>query len=119
MNVKVMKTATLTTSMEFSWIQSWAGDLAMQVCCRVPVGKCVSQEMIKTRWVDTYEGDERSPEIRFWLVAKEVKKRNNTQEESANFFASTPLLAFVKFFDFGSHDQESFSKQPSVEDEFH
>ena len=43
------------------------------------------------------EGDDRSPEIRCRLVAKEVKKRNNTEEESAKFFASTPPLEEVKF----------------------
>ena len=41
--------------------------------------------MIKTRWVDTNKGDERSPEIRCRLVA------------SANFFASTPPLEAIKF----------------------
>ena len=30
-------------------------------------------------------------------MAKELKKRNNTEEESANFFASTPPLEAVKF----------------------
>ena len=44
-----------------------------------------------------HEGDERSPEIRCRLVAKEVKKPNNTEEESANFFASTPPLEAVQF----------------------
>ena len=54
--------------------------------------------MIQTRWVDTNKGDELSPKIRCPLVAKEVKKRNNTEEESANFLASTPLLEeAVKF----------------------
>ena len=32
-------------------------------------------------------------------MAKEVKKRNNTEEESANFFPSTPPLEAVKFPD--------------------
>ena len=53
--------------------------------------------MIQTRWVDTNKGDERSPEIRWRLVAKEKKNRNNTKEESANFFAPTPPLEAVKF----------------------
>ena len=65
--------------------------------CRVPVGECVFHTVIKTRWVDTNNGDERSPEFRCRLVAKEVKKRNNTEEESANFFASTPPLEAVRF----------------------
>ena len=60
----------------------------MQVCCRVP---------IKTRWVDTNKGDDRSPDVCCWLVAKEVKRRNNTEEKSTNFFASNLLLAAVKF----------------------
>ena len=34
------------------------------------------------------KGTNRPPEIRCRLVAKEVKKRNNTEEESVNFFAS-------------------------------
>ena len=94
----------MTTSMEVSWIQSWSGNveelagfLAIQVYCRVPVGECGSHKVIKTRWVDTNEGNERSPEIRCRLVAKEVKKRNDTEEKSANFFASTAPLEAVKF----------------------
>ena len=67
----------------------------MQVYCPVPVAEIGSHKVIKTRWVDTNKGDERSPEIRCRLVAKEVKKR--TEEESANFFASTPPLEAVKF----------------------
>ena len=78
-------------------VEELAGYLAMQVCCRVPVAERASHRVIKTRWVDTNKGDERSPEIRCRLVAKEVKKRNNTEEESANFFASTPHLEAVKF----------------------
>ena len=50
----------------------------MQVYCRVPIAECGSHQVIKTRWVDTNKGDERSPDIRCRLVAKEVKKRNNT-----------------------------------------
>ena len=53
--------------------------------------------MIKTRWFDTNKGDERSPDVRCRLVAKGVKKRNNTEEESAKFFASTPPFEAVKF----------------------
>ena len=56
--------------------------------------RCLSQK--KKRWVDTNKGDGRSPEIRCRLVAKEVKKRNNTEEESVNFFATTPPLEAVK-----------------------
>ena len=82
--------STLTTSMVAS------GYLKMQVYCRIPVAEIGSHKVIKTRWVDTNKGDERSPEIRCPLVAKEVKKRNKT-EESANFFASTPPLEAVKF----------------------
>ena len=77
-------------------VEELAGYLAMQVYCRVPVAECGSHRVIKTRWVDTHKGDERSPEIRCRLVAKEAKKRNNTEEESANFFASTPHLEAVK-----------------------
>ena len=73
----------------------------------------------KTRWVDTDKGDDRSPEIPCRLVAKEVKKRNNTEEESANFIASTPRPRSSSVTDFGSHDQESISKQSTIEDEFH
>ena len=69
----------------------------MQMFCHVPVAECGSHRVIQTRWVDTNEGDERSPEIRCRLVAKEVKRRNNTEEESANFFASTPPREAVKF----------------------
>ena len=87
--------------------------------CRIPVAEIGSHKVIKTRWVDTNKADERSPEIRCRLVAKEVKKRNNTEEESVNFFASTPRLEAVKFSDIGSHDQESLSKQSTVEVEFH
>ena len=90
----------------------------MQVYCLVPFGECVSQEVIKTRWVDTYEGDERSPEIRFRLVAKEVKKRNNTGGERELLRIHSTSCS-CQIFDLGSHDQESFTKQPSVEDEFH
>ena len=68
----------------------------MQVYCRVPVAEIGSHKAIKTRWVDTNKGDERSPEFRCRLVTKEVKKRNNTEEESANFFASTAPLEAVK-----------------------
>ena len=71
-------------------VEELAGYLKMQVYCRVPVAEIGSHKVIKTRWVDTNRGDERSPEIRCRLVAKEVKKRNNTEEESANIFASTP-----------------------------
>ena len=78
-------------------VEELAGYLAMQVYCRVPVAECGSHAVIKTRWVDTNKGDERSPEIRCRLVAKEVKERDNTEEESANFFASTPPLEAVKF----------------------
>ena len=78
-------------------VEELAGYLKMQVYCRVPVAEIGSHKVIKTRWVDTNKGDERSPEIRCRLVAKEVKKRNNTEEESANFFASTPPLEAVKF----------------------
>ena len=78
-------------------VEELAGYLKMQVYCRVPVAEIGSHKVIKTRWVDTKKGDERSPEIRCRLVAKEVKKRNNTEEESANFFASTPPLEAVKF----------------------
>ena len=55
-----------------------AGYLKMYVYYRVPVSECGSHKVIKTRWVDTNKGDERSPEIRCRLVAKEVKKRKNT-----------------------------------------
>ena len=78
-------------------VEELAGYLKMQVYCRVPVAEIGSHKVIKTRWVDTNKGDERSPEIRCRLVAKEVKKRNDTEEESANFFASTPPLEAVKF----------------------
>ena len=78
-------------------VEELSGYLKMQVSCRVPVAECGSHKVIQMRWVDTNEGDGRSPEIRCWLVAKEVKKRNNTEEESANFFASTPPLEAVKF----------------------
>ena len=64
-------------------VEEFAGYLAMQVYCRVPVAECGSHRVIKTRWVDTNEGDDWFPEIRCQLVAKEVKKRNNTEEESA------------------------------------
>ena len=47
-----------------------------------------------------------------------VKKRNNTEEESKNFFASTPLEA-VKLLISEAIDQESISKQSTVEVEFH
>ena len=90
-------------------VEELAGNVAMHVSQVLSV-------VLKTRWVDT-NGDELSPEIRCWLVAKEVKKRNNTEEESANFFASTPPLEAVKFR-FGSHDQESISKQSTIESEF-
>ena len=78
-------------------VEELAGYLKMQVYCRVPVAEIGSHKVIKARWVDTNKGDERSPEIRCQLVAKEVKKRNNTEEESANFFASTPPLEAVEF----------------------
>ena len=70
-----------------SRVEELAGYLAVQVHRRVPVAECGSHRVIKTR----------SPQIRCQLVAKDVKKRNNTEEESANFFASTPLLDAVKF----------------------
>ena len=100
-------------------VEELAGHLKMQVYCRVPVAEIGSHKVIKTRWVDKNKGDERSPEIRCRLVAKEVKKRNNTEEESANFFASTSPLEAVKFLISGSHDQESISKQSTTEAEFH
>ena len=80
-----------------SRVEELAGYLAVQVHRRVPVAECGSHRVIETRWVDTNKGDERSPQIRCQLVAKDVKKRNNTEEESANFFASTPPLDAVKF----------------------
>ena len=92
--------------------------LKMQENCRVPVAECDSHRVIKTKWVDT-KGDDRSPEIPCRLVAKEMKKRNNTEEESANFFASTPRPRSRSDTDFGSHDQESISNQTTIEDEFH
>ena len=78
-------------------VEELVGYLKMQVCCRVPLAECGSPRVIQTRWVDPNEGDERFPEIRCRLVAKEVKKCNNTEEDSANFFASTPPLEAVKF----------------------
>ena len=78
-------------------VEESAGYLKLQVYCRVPVSECGSHKVTQTRWVDTDKGDERSPELRCRLVAKEVKKRNNTEEESANFCASTPHLEVVKF----------------------
>ena len=57
-------------------VEEVAGYLAMHVCCRVPVGECVSHKVNKTRWVDANKGDERAPEIRCRLAAKEMKKRN-------------------------------------------
>ena len=100
-------------------VEESAGYLAMQVYCRVLVAECGSHRVIKMRSVETKEGDDRSPEIPCRLVAKEVKKRNNTEEESANFFASTPRPRCSSVTDFGSHDQESISKQSTIEDEFH
>ena len=64
------------------------------------------------------KGDERSPEIRCLLVAKEVKKRNNTEEESANFASTAPLEA-VKFLISEAMTQESISKQSTIAGEFH
>ena len=61
-------------------VEELAGYFKMQVYCRVPVAEIGTHKVIKTRWVDTNNGDERSPEIRCRLVAKEVKKRNNTEE---------------------------------------
>ena len=78
-------------------VEESAGYLKMQVYCRVPVAGCGSHKVIQTRWVDTKKVDERSPEIRCRLVAKEVKKRNKLEEESANFFACTSPLEAVKF----------------------
>ena len=83
-----------------------------------PAAECGSRKVIKARWSDTDEGDHRSPDVRFRLVAKEVKQSNNTVEESASFFAPTPLLEPVTFPDFGSHDRESISKQSSVGTQF-
>ena len=70
-------------------VEELVGYLVMQVYCRVPVDECGSHKVIKTRWVDTNKGDERSPEIRCRLVAKEVKKRNNTEERTQT--SSHPL----------------------------
>ena len=79
-------------------VEELAGYLKMQVYCRVPVAEVGSHNVIKTRWVDTNKGDERSPEIRCWLVAKEVKKRNNTGGERELLrIHSTPPLEAVKF----------------------
>ena len=78
-------------------VEDLAGYLKMQVYCRVPVAEICSHEVIKTKWVDINKGDEQYPEIRGRLVAKEVEKRNNTEEESTNFFASTPPLEAIKF----------------------
>ena len=77
-------------------VEKLAGYLKMQVYCRVPVAEIGSHKVVKTRCVDTNKGDERFPEIRCLLVAKEVKKRNNTEEESVNIFASTSPLEAVK-----------------------
>ena len=78
-------------------LEELAGYHEMQVYCRVRVGECGSHKVIKSRWVDTNKGDERSPDVSCRLVAKELKKRNNTEEESANFFATTPPLEALKF----------------------
>ena len=96
-----------------------AGYLKMQVYCRVPVAECGSHKVIQSRWVDRNEGDERSPDSRCRLVAKEVKKRNNTEEESANFFACTPPSWSSQVSDLGSHDQKRISEHSTIEDEFH
>ena len=82
-------------------------DLEMEACveaicwssrCRCAVAskvsECGSHSVVKGT-SGTHVGDERSPESRCRLV-KEVKKRNNTEEESAEFFESVPLLE-VKF----------------------
>ena len=73
-------------------VEELAGYLKMQVYCRVPVAEIGSHKVIKTRWVDTNKGDERSPEIRCRLVAKEVKKRNNTGGERELFWHALHLL---------------------------
>ena len=78
-------------------VEELAGYLTMQVYCHLPVAECDSHKVIKTRWVDTNKGDKRSLEIRCRLVTKEAKKRNNTEEDSANFFACAPPLEAVKF----------------------
>ena len=46
----------------------------MQVYGRVPVGECGSRKVIMTRWVDTNKGDERCPDVRCSLEAKEGEK---------------------------------------------
>ena len=110
--------------LDLSWSGSTCGEsagyLKMQVYCRVSVSECGCHKVIKTIWVDTNKGDARSPEIRYRLVAKEVKKRNNTEEERART-SSHPLhlLQQSMLSDFGSHDQESISKQSTIEARFH
>ena len=95
-------------------VEELAGYLKMQVYCRVPV-ECGSHEVIKTRWVDTNEGTNGLQKFFCRLVAKEVKKRNNTEEESANFFGIHSTLLKQSSFSLprfqepnGSHDQRVF-----------
>ena len=63
---------------------------------RVPVAEVGSHKVIKTRWVDTNKGDERSSEIRCRLGEK-GEETHEIEEESANFFTSTSPLVTVKF----------------------
>ena len=100
-------------------MEELVGYLKMQVYCRVPVAECGSHIVIQTRWVDTNKGDERSPEIRCWLVAKELKKRYNTEEESANFFAPTAHLEAVEFLISEAMTKRVSRNSPTKEDEFH
>ena len=99
--------------------KSWLDTSRCRCIAVVPVAEIGSHKVIKTRWVDTNNGDERSPEIRCRLVAKEVKKRNNTEEESANFFASTPPLEAVKFLISRAMTKRVSRNNSTVEVEFH
>ena len=103
----MLKSLTLTTSnggfldpemVREARVEELAGYLKMQVYCRVPVAEIGSHKVIKDEVGSTQtKGTSGLQKFVAGLVAKEVKKRNNTEEESANFFASTPPLEAVKF----------------------
>ena len=79
---------------------------------------CEIHDVIRTRWVK-HKQRIRTFSTRPLPVGGDGGEiRNNTLEESASFFASTPPLRCSGVLDFGSHDPEGISKQSSVEAHF-
>ena len=66
----------------------------MKLYKKVPVSTCkqvTGKAPIQTRWIDTNKGDEKNPQYRSRLVAKEIKRDNRP-----DLFAATPPLEALR-----------------------